>query len=197
MRRLLPVFALLLLAACGQNPLLKTAAADFAPFRVGSQWTYTAPSGAAGFSRQVTAAGPYQGRSAFTLVDTGTISGTSYWSFEQGALEDYSAGGWTLRRRLPYVSGNKWALPGALPNISRTQFVEGIESVTVPAGKFDACYKLRTKISTYDSATDLTTTVDEAIAWAAPNVGDVRYATVDALGAVTVVLELSSYNIPR
>jgi hypothetical protein len=187
------------LQACGQNPLLRTVSADFAPIRLGSQWTYTSPSGGPVFNREVTGSGTVQGREAFTVTEQlGALPpSTDDWSLQAGTLEHYSPTlGWTLLRRLPYVPGNKWVLATGNSLISAVQGVEALDSVDVPAGKFPSCYRLKTKISTYDPVGGVTTTA-ESLVWAAPNVGDIRYADVDANGTVSVTLELSSYRIPR
>ena len=188
------------LGSCGQNPLLRSASADFAPVKVGSQWSYSSPSGSLTVSHEVTASGPAQGRDAYTVATriNSAAATTDLWSLSSGALEEYdaSAGVWTLQRRLPYVTGNKWNLPTSNGLVTSVQQVEGFDNLTTPAGKFDACYRLKTKTSTYDPVNDVTNTA-ESLLWAAPNIGDVRYATVDAAGVVTVTLELSSYRIPR
>jgi hypothetical protein len=190
---------LALLQACGQNPLLRTASSDFSPIRVGSQWSYISPSGGFGVSRVVTATGQVQGREAFTFIDsvTGQAPQTSFWSQQSGALEKYDPTlGWTLQRRLPYVTGNKWVLASTNALASTIQSVDGIETVSTPAGKFSACYRLKTDTSTYDPVGGVTTT-SESLLWAAPDVGDVRFASVDVSGNVNVTLELSSYRIPQ
>jgi hypothetical protein len=193
------VAVLAALQACGQNPLLRTASADFSPIRVGSQWSYTVPKSGTAVSRLVSAAGPVQGRDAYTIVNsvTGQPPSTSYWSLQSGALDIYSPTlGWTLQRRLPYVTGNKWDLATGSALVSTVQSVDGIENIATPAGHFSACYRLRTDTSTFDPVADVTTT-SETLLWAAPDVGDVRYASVDVSGNVTVTLELSSYRIPQ
>ena len=204
MTRLRQVYSALLLLVvglqgCGNNPLLRTASADYEPIRVGSQWTYTSPSGGPGLTRQVTAAGLQQGRDAFTVSQTiGGVPSTEFWSLRSGALEIYSVslGAWTLARRLPYVPGNKWDLATGSVLSSSIQTVEALESLDVPAGKFPGCYRLKTRTNTYNPGSGLTSTA-ETIVWSAPDVGDVRYASVDTSGTVNITLELSSYRIPR
>lgn len=201
MKRALPLFAiiaLLALAACGQNPLLKSVSADFAPIRVGSEWNYVDPAGSGTMSRKVIGAGTYQGREAFTVVTqvNSLPPTTDYWSFSNGVLEEYDATlGWILLRRLPYVFTNKWNLETGNPLVTSVQTVESLETITTPVGKLAGTYRLKTKTSTYDAVNDVTNTV-ESLLWAAPNIGDVRYADVDASGNVTVTLTLSSYRIP-
>ncbi len=190
--------AVLSLSACGQNPLLKSVSADFAPIRVGSQWSYVNANGAAALERHVSGAGSVFGRDAFSVVTQVGVAApsTEYWSLNVGALERHDPVlGWTLMRRLPYVFSNKWDLATGNAPVSAVQSVEGLESVTTPAGKFDNCYRLKTKTSTFDAVNDVTNTV-ESLVWAAPNVGDVRYADVDSSGNVQVTLALSSYRIP-
>ncbi len=190
--------ALLALGACGQNPLLQSVSSDFAPIRVGSEWNYVDLNGAPAGSRKVTAAGTVQGREAFTVetqVPAAPLT-TDYWCLNAGALESYDPTlGWVLIRRLPYVFGNKWKLATGNALVTSTQSVEALETVTTPAGKFAACYRLKTKTETYDPINDVTATA-ETLLWAAPNIGDVRYANVDASGNITVTLQLSSYRIP-
>lgn len=186
------------LGACGQNPLLKSVSADFAPIRVGSEWSYADPAGSGTLTRKVTGAGTYQGREAFTVQSqvNALPATTDYWSFSNGALERYDPTlGWILLRRLPYVFTNKWDLPTGDPLVTSVQSVESLETITTPVGKIAGCYRLRTKTSTYDAVNDVTNTA-ESLLWAAPNIGDVRYADVDASGNVTVTLTLTSYRIP-
>ena len=74
------------LAACNANPLLKAAASNYAPIRVGSRWTYSSPDGTVSLDRKVTGAGPYQGLEAFgvdTSINAGPAS-TSYIAFQDG-----------------------------------------------------------------------------------------------------------------
>ena len=193
------ILGALALGACGQNPLLKSVSADFAPIRVGSEWSYVDPAGSGTMTRKVVGAGIYQGRDAFTVVAqvNSLPATTDYWSFSNGVLERYDAslGGWTLLRRLPYVFTNKWVLETGNPLVTSVQSVETLETITTPVGKIAGCYRLKTKTSTYDAVNDVTSTV-ESLLWAAPNIGDVRYADVDASGNITVTLTLSSYRIP-
>lgn len=186
----------LLLASCNANPLLKTVASDYAPIRLGSSWDYQSPDGTVSVSRKVSAAGTWNGRDAFTLQQQVNAFPPTldYLSIERGEISMWDAAlGWTLWRRVPYITGNKWELATGNPNITQFQFVDGTEKVVVPAGTFDPCFKLRTKTLTYSGGV---TTTTQAFAWAAPGVGDVRYASEDANGVLTVDLELVGYRIP-
>ena len=203
MKRALPVALLIVavllgLQACGQNPLLRSVSADFAPIRVGSQWSYRTASGGS-FTRLVASAGPAQGRQAFTVLEStdGNPPVTQLWSFQSGELDQYDAvNGWLLLRKLPYVTGNKWPLFSTDPLVTYLEEVEGFDTITVPAGKFDACYRVKTTISTYDPLADVTSTT-QSLVWAAPNIGDVQTASVDVSGTQTVNLQLSSFRIPQ
>ncbi len=187
--------ALLLLAAgCGQNPLLKIASYDYAPFKVGSSWTYLAPDGSPGFERRLVASTVYAGKAA-SQMDTlaGGLTTTAYVAHSGSAIQIYSAtDGWYTARKLPYVTGNRWDLPGS-GSFSFRVYVEGNEDVTTPAGEFKSCYRLRTEIADYNSGTGVTTTTG-ALAWAAPGVGDVKMASLDSAGTVTVDFVLSQYS---
>jgi hypothetical protein len=191
------LMAALGLTACNANPLLKAAASDYAPARVGSHWDYKSPDGAISVSRGITGSGVYQGKDAFTVmtsVNSGPAS-TNYIAFEGGDELQYDSSlGWILYRRLPLVTNNKWVVPNTNPLVTTTVIVDGLERVTVPVGAFDGCFRVRTRNETYDPVADLTSTA-ETLAWAAPDVGDVRYGTLSG-GAVTVTLELTGYSLP-
>jgi hypothetical protein len=198
MRALALALAALSLAACGANPLLGTLASDYAPIRVGSQWSYRSPDGSTTLVRAVSAAGPYQGLQAFTVDSSlnGAAPTQSHLAFRDGDLLQHSASlGWILSRRLPLVTGNRWDVPSGSALISTVVIVDGIERVVVPAGNFAAAFRLRTRSEVYDSGSGVTSTV-ESLAWAAPDVGDVRYATVASDGTVTTTLELVGATIP-
>lgn len=191
-------FLVLSLSACGANPLLSTLASDYAPIRVGSHWSYRSPDGSTTLQRTVSAAGPYQGLEAFTVDSSfnGAAATQSYLAFRDGDLLQHSVSlGWILSRRLPLVTGNRWDVPSGSALISTVVIVDGIERVVVPAGEFNAAFKLRTRSEIYDSGSGLTTTV-ESLAWAAPDVGDVRYATLALDGTITTTLELVGASIP-
>lgn len=188
----------LALAACNANPLLKAAASDYAPLRLGSRWDYKSPDGATTLARIVSSAGPYQGLDAFT-VDSSLNSGPvvpAYWAFKDGELLQHSASlGWILSRRLPLVNGNRWTVPSGSALATTTVQVDNLEKATVPAGEFDGCFKLRTRVATYNPLSGLTSTA-ESLVWVAPGVGDVRYASLAADGSITTTLELVGYSIP-
>jgi hypothetical protein len=197
--RALGIAALLGLAACNANPLLKEAASNYAPAKVGSRWDFQDPAATLSVSRKVTGTGPYQGKDAYS-VDTSINGGppsTNYIAFEGGEELQYSSSlaDWILYRRLPLVSNNRWSVPSGNPLVTTTVIVDGLEGVTVPAGRFDNCWRVRTRNETYDPVLDVTTTA-ETLAWAAPDVGDVRYADLASNGAVTVTLELTGYTLP-
>lgn len=196
MRPWLALLAVLALGACNANPLLTMAASDYAPIRLGSSWDLKSPDGSVSVSRKIVAAGAWNGRDAFTLqqqVNAGAPT-LSYLSFDRGEYSLWDAAlGWVLWRRVPYITGNKWDLSTGDPNITQIQFVEAPEKVDVPAGTFMNCFKLRTKTLTYSAGI---TTTTQAYAWVAPGVGDVKYASEDSSGVLTVDLELVGYQIP-
>ncbi len=200
MRALLPAICALALgvASCNANPLLKAAASDYAPIRVGSNWSYRSPSGASTLDRNIIAAGPYQGLDAYTQASSvnGGPSSNEYLAYKDGELLRYSASlGWILARRLPLVTNNKWSIPTGDPLVTSTVVVDGLEKVTGPLGEFDACFRIRSVTQTYNAGSNVTTTV-ESLAWAAPGIGDVRYASVAADGSITTTFELVGYKIP-
>lgn len=186
--------------ACNANPLLKNLTSNFTPLKAGSHWVYGVPDGSLTVTRQVMGTVPYAGRMAFHFRDSysnGLPASNSYRAWgAAGALDQYSVAeaAWVAYRRLPYVTGNHWALSSSVPNISADVKVEAIEDVRVAAGAFANCFRLKTKVFVYDSSSGITTTT-ESLVWAAPDVGDVRYASVDLSGTVTTTLELGSYNL--
>lgn len=186
------------LASCNANPLLKAAASNYAPAKVGSRWDYLSPDGTISLKRVITGAGPYQGREAFSVdesINAGPAS-TGYMAFDGGEQLRYNATlGWILFRRLPLVNNNKWKVPSTNPLVTVTTIVDGLEKVTVPLGAFDACFRVRTRTETYNPGTDVTGTA-ESLAWVAPDIGDLRYATLASDGAVTITLELTGYSQP-
>lgn len=188
---------LLGLAACNANPLLKAAASDYAPVRLGGHWDYRSPDGATSLARTVSAAGVYQGLDAFVVdSDLNGVASQSHIAFKDGDQLQYNASlGWILSRRLPLVNGNQWPVPTGNSLVTTHVVVDGLEKVSLPMGDFDACFKIRTVTETYNAGSDVTTTAT-TLAWAAPGIGDVRYATVAADGSVTTSLQLVGYTIP-
>lgn len=198
MRLLLISLAGLALAGCGANPLLSTAASDYTPFKVGSAWSYRSPDGATSVQRSVIAAGPYNGREAYTLSTSinGGPASLSYLAYSDGELQQYSASlGWIISRRLPLVTNGKWSVPSGDPLVTVTVVVDGYENIAVPAGYFGNCFRIRNHTETFDTGSGTTSTA-ETLAWAAPNVGDVQYASLAADGSTTVTFELTGYSIP-
>lgn len=200
MRALLGLIVVLGLgvAACNANPLLKAAASDYAPIRVGSSWSYRSLDGSITLDRAVVGAGSWDGKEAFTIATrvNGGPASNSYLAFEQGDLLQHSATlGWILYRRLPLVNGNKWDVPSGNPLVTQTTVVDGIEKATVAMGEFETSFKVRTRTETYDPGNDVTATA-EVVAWAAPGVGDVRYANLAGDGTLTTTFELVGYTIP-
>jgi hypothetical protein len=212
-------------AGCDTNPLLQMAEANYSPVVAGSTWIYKSPDLAHAETTVVSvgALATVQGRAAypFTVAASGTTTHNYTYdvNVQSGAMDVYdpnqAAVGWFLWRRLPYEPGDSWPaakyIPDYQPVLSNTAGVvdEGIwtqpipgsetqtatvsttiASVTVPAGKFTSCYEITTEIDSVTLGTY------DTIAWAAPNVGDVQYATVDSSGNQTVVLQLQSYHIP-
>ena len=205
MRRLGCAFvALALLAACGSNPLLQMAGSNYAPLKVGDSWTYQAPAGGVKDVVSVTAYGVQQGREAYTVsIQTGAAAAAQYYvSLQAGALSVYDPqqapqGGWFLARRLPYEPGDSWPAPIFEPAISGWSspadpwvlYAPGsvdqttatvsttISAITVPPANSRPATRSNLVTLTATGAT-----VDGTVAYAAPNVGDVEYATTDANG---------------
>src|SRR5260221_101607 len=179
----LALSVLLLMPACGQNPLLKMTASDYQPIRLGSQWDYITPSGAT-FSRKAVASLNYAGKDAFQ-IDTYFlgITSTSYVAYDGASVQVYNAStGWTISRKLPYVTGNRWDLPTTVPNQALKLYVDGNEDVVTPAGTYRRCFRLRQETSTYSPGSGLTSTSTSAYFWSAPDVGDVQPASVGGSG---------------
>ena len=65
--------------------------------------------------------------------------------------------------------------------------------MSVPAGHFENCFKLRQQTAAYAGGV---TTTTQLVTWAAPSVGDIRWENVDVNGTETVAYELVSYYIP-
>jgi hypothetical protein len=192
------LLALSLLFGCGSSPLLKMAGADYSPWRLGSDWIYQNPAGAAAFERKVVGSGMSNGFNAFQVntYDFGLGTTTTTQVYDAGSsIQIYSlVSGWVVDRKLPYVVGNNWDMPSPGPNLSQKRFVDGVENVATPAGTFVRCFRLRDEIDSFDSSTGLTSTTGDYI-WAAPDVGDVQYAGIDINGVVTVTARLSSYSL--
>jgi hypothetical protein len=187
MRAALFAFAFAL-AGCNANPLLKMAAADYAPLRAGSNWVYVDSAGAAAFTTRVlSVSGQYMDVANYEgLPGTSTLRVT-------GAMVEILGAQAQVDRKLPYVTGNKWNL-FAVPGSTSTRSVDGYETLLVPAGRFERCFRLKTETAAYNSGTGLTTTTGGLI-WAAPSVGDLQYASVDAAGNVAVTASLASYSL--
>jgi hypothetical protein len=195
MRRL-ALLILPLLAACNANPLLTAAASDYAPVKVGQVWTYAQPGSPTPYVRTVSAQVAWNGRSAYQVDDTGGGAPTTeYWSFQGGDWYQWDPTlGWLIYRRLPYVTGNSWNTPTTDPvNIVTITYVDGLENVGLANAYYGNCFKLRRETSTYSGG--VTTTTD-TISWVAAGIGDVKVASIDNLGTLTVLGELSSYQAP-
>ena len=180
--------AALALAGCNANPLLKMAAADYAPLRAGSNWVYVDAAGGPAFSTTVLSVSGQQ----MDVANYEGLPGTSTLLVTGASVELLGAQA-QIDRKLPYLTGNKWNLfapPGSLS----TRSVDGYESLVTPAGSFERCFRLKTETQAYNSGSGLTTTTGSLI-WAAPNVGDVQYADVDSAGNVAVTAKLASYSL--
>jgi hypothetical protein len=187
---------LLLLAGCGENPLLEMAASNYAPSSVGANWVFAGENGSSGFTTQVTGSVVVAGVNALSIANfyDPLIGAPSSEDLQEtgSALLVYSPSlGWIVDRKLPYVVGNNWSMPSNSSSVTIQRFVDGVENVLTPAGKFYNCYRLRDQISTY---TGVTVTTGDYI-WTAPNVGDIQYASVDSSGNETINYELSSYSL--
>jgi hypothetical protein len=189
----------LALGACNANPLLSSAASNYAPLTVGSRWDYRSPDGSATLSRQVSARGTVHGRDAYTVDTTlnGIPSGSDFIAWDGGQLLRWDAGlGWILWRRYPLVNNGKWDTPTGNPLVVQTTFVEGIETVEgAPLGDFRGCFKLRVQVETYSSPGVLAGKT-ETLVWVAPGIGDVRYASLAPDGTRTITYELTGWSIP-
>jgi hypothetical protein len=185
-----------LLLACNANPLLTDASANYAPMGVGAVWTFSLPGGGGPYVSSVSSKALFQGRDSYQVDSTlgGAPAGTEHWSFIGGDWYAWDATlGWVLYRRLPYVTGNSWYSPTTVTTDTVITYVEGPEKVVVPAGYFGSCFKLRRETFSYVGG--VTTTAQE-LRWVAPGIGDVKVSQLDALGAETVLGELSSYQAP-
>lgn len=190
MRRLAALaFALAWMAGCGANPLLKMAAAEYAPFAAGSTWNYERSWGAPVFSTKVLSVSKVGGISVYNISNYAGIPGTSAVIVSAGNI---MANG-VLQRKLPYVIGNRWDLPPT-PTTTFHRTVDGYDNIDTKAGVFVRCFRLKTEINSYNSVLNVTTTTGTFI-WAAPNVGDVQYADIDSSGAVSITARLSSYSL--
>lgn len=196
MRAILWIGMGLLLVSCGANPLLKNAASDFAPVRQDANWVYVKPDGSSAFSATVVANSIYQGKDAFQLrIDIpSSASVLQWWARTGSTLERWDSSlGWVVEDKLPYVLGNRWDLPSTVANRSFRRFVDGQEQVATPAGTFNGCFRVKTEQYDYNSGTGLTVTTG-TFTWAAPDVGEVKGADINAAGDVTVTHLLSSYS---
>ncbi len=183
-------------AGCGKNPLLKAVTSDYAPLSVGDSWTYASPDGSKRVQVSVPGMATVAGTACFReqVVDQAGNSSTQYVARNPDSLMAYDAtlGTWYVDRRLPYVSGNRWNLPLAAGQLQDTRFVDGMENLGVPAGSFESCYKVRT-LTVSQSAGVSSTATD--LVWAAPDVGDIQMAHLDATGKVVVDYQLVQFHL--
>jgi hypothetical protein len=196
----------LAMSSCDSNPLLQIAAANYSPWQVGSNWIYQNAAGARAYNRKVQASGTYMGLNALEVKTSyllpgiaptvpGLSVGTMALADGGSTIQIYSPSfGWVIDRKLPYVLGNNWSMPSSITTTTEIRIVDGMENVETPAGIFVRVFRLRDQITSYDAASDVTTTTGDFI-WAAPNVGDIQFANIDANGVSTITARLSSYSL--
>jgi len=190
------LLASLLLAACGQVPLLKMASQDYAPVKVGATWAFVDASGALAFTDTIVARGVFFGRDAYQrdryYVGLGLTS-TAYLAYSGSAIEQYSASqsAWILARMLPYVRENRWDVPTGLTWSAVKIWVGENENLSLPYGPVNDCYLLKVDNTVMSGPTSSTTST---LIWVAPGLGDVQYGYLDASKTVQVTALLSAYT---
>lgn len=132
---------LLLLAGCGENPLLEMASSNYAPTNLGANWVFLGENGSSGFTTQVTGNVVVAGVNALSIANfydplIGTPSSEEVQETGSAILVYSSSLGWIVDRKLPYVVGNNWSMPSSSSTVTIQRFVDGVENVLTPAGKF-------------------------------------------------------------
>lgn len=197
----------LLGTGCGGPTPLLTAVSESSQANtlpgVGSTWNYTAVSGGVSFSRSVTATAVVGGESVQVLILTAFPGGAAQrlngpMRTTGEGLQLYGVPGapaaWSLERKLPYIIGSVWRLPNppvvGLPGgAAQWLGVNGIETVIVPAGTFERCYRL------LETTLDVTKVPDtsESVVWVSPAAGDVKYGHINTSGVLVTDHVLTSY----
>jgi len=202
---------LLLLCRCaGENPLYFRLGADYCPLEEGNQWIYQLSFGETS-AVKVRGKEMKGGKEAY-IIEEGAE--TYYWRKDGASLEEYTTikvylngeeitlgGKWRPHLELPLVLGNKWDdlfeqttyVWGETVHFRLVKKCEvvGIESLKVPKGTFENCYKVKIYEETsLSSPLFLTQTFDstKSYEWYAPRVGLVKkeekgviYELTDAL----------------
>jgi hypothetical protein len=200
MRRLALILLPLALWGCGQNPLMKAMASDYMPLGPGFHWEYAAAAGGQTIVRHVVQQAPHLGRQAYQMQETwsGVTNTVSLsWLERTSVALNYAhpLGAWTLYYQLPFLIGNRWEQLPQSGELQRTVIVDDTGDVTVPAGRWARCYKIRTLVlSPGPAGTTLTT---QTLAWAAPDIGIVKLADMNAAGEEANIYNLTSSSFPR
>lgn len=204
MKRLLPL-SVLLLAACGSNPLYLRLGADYYPVTtVGNQWEYEVEGG--GYLITAVIDQTVMGERTCYRLQTG--AGYSYWAGEEGGLDHYEDhrvvfNGYEVPVFQAWVTYLDWPLcTGASRVDSASTFVTA-QGVTIShrwrrettvsgigqLGSWDECYILQQQERTIDwvqtGGFAPETLLVERTIWLAPDVGMVRKVTPDSTITLT------------
>jgi hypothetical protein len=205
MRRLCPLLPVLLLAACGSNPLFLRLGADYYPVTsIGSQWEYEVEGGGYVITSVVdqTVVGE---RSCYRLQ---TGADYSYWSGEDGRLDHYEDhtvifNGFEVPVFQAWVTYLDWPLCIGASRIDSVTTYATSQGVTISHswrretmvagigtfGQWDECYLLEQEERTIDwvqtgGFAPETVVVNRSL-WLAPDVGLVRKVTPDSTLTLT------------
>lgn len=195
-RLILPWTLLIVLGCAGRNPLYHRITSDYFPLNEGNQWVYDQESGGQQTIR-IDQRTVWSGREAFLVDEDGT---QEYWFKDGATFQEYFRGQvlingdavtvgevWETHLKLPLLLGNAWQTSyesstsawGEVLHLNRVRrdTVLAVETIGVPAGTFQDCYKLREETQLSISSPLLAEPVvetSETFEWFAPGVGMVK-----------------------
>src|SRR5579862_782565 len=189
---LLCVSSLILALGCSHDSSFSIPASNYYPLAVGDTWTYRMSPGTKVYDAEVMSSRTIEGTKTYAMAVGDTYS---YMAVRPDGVYEYGQGDPSQRRKavlfdppqlvykLPFQVGDEWETPAlSEPNEKNSETVlvdgqvDGVESVTVPAGVFPDCVKV-----TVDDPRDAP--ADRTDLWFAPNVGIVKTVTYITVGA--------------
>jgi len=194
-------------AGCSKDQRSVIPPGDYYPLAVGDTWTYRMSPGTKLYDAQVTATRTIENTKTYAMAVEDTYS---YLVVRNDGVYEYGQGDPSepkvavlfdppqLVYKLPFEEDSTWNAPvlaDPTEKNSETVYVDGqvdgVESVTVPAGTFARCVRV-----TVDDPRDAP--ADRTDLWFAPNVGIVKTVTYIAVGAgkpKTTTTELVMYRL--
>ncbi|MCH7761083.1 hypothetical protein IIA15_06745 [candidate division TA06 bacterium] len=158
----------IILSGCGKNPMVFRMVSNYVPIEtIGNRWVYLQGDGTTKIV-EVTGTAVVGGRSCFVVEDNSNVEDEFWWKGPEGVdryvvetrfvnnQEFEIEKRWRPHLELPLVLGNQWV--NNFENetivfgdtICREVMLEGvvdsIVTVTVPAGTFEECYKVRINV---------------------------------------------------